>query len=117
MMKEKVREMVDQVYVEASEATKTQKLIEYEIIRLGRSEALIKMRPRDIDLYSNFFQNQQQDQEISHDETAYNEAFNNFKADLDKFLGQMRRHKSVLVVEYQYFKSSLHPEIAKSRNL
>ncbi len=54
---------------------------------------------------------------MSHDEVAYNEAFNNFKADLDKFLGQMRRHKSVLVVEYQYFKSSIHPENAKSRNL
>ena len=54
-MKEKVREMVDQVYVEASDATKTQMLIEYEIIRLARTEALIKMRPRDIDLYTNFF--------------------------------------------------------------
>jgi hypothetical protein len=29
----------------------------------------------------------------------------------------MRRHKSILVVEYQYFKSLLHPENAKSRNL
>lgn len=54
---------------------------------------------------------------MSHDDTAYNEAFNNFKADLVKFLGQMRRHKSVLVVEYQYFKSSIHPENAKSRDL
>lgn len=54
-MKEKVREMVKQVYLEASEATKTQKLIEYEIIKLGRTEALVKFRPRDIDLYTNFF--------------------------------------------------------------
>ncbi len=57
-MKEKVREIVEQVYLEASEATKTQKLIEYEIIKLGRTEALVKLRPRDIDLYTNFFQNQ-----------------------------------------------------------
>ncbi len=57
-MKEKVREMVKQVNLEASEATKTQKLIEYEIIKLGRTEALVKLRPRDIDLYTNFFQNQ-----------------------------------------------------------
>lgn len=58
MMKEKVREIVDKVYIEASEATKTQKLIEYEIIKLGRTDALVKFRPRDIDLYTNFFQNQ-----------------------------------------------------------
>jgi len=33
-------------------------------------------------------------------ETAYEEAFKGYKTDIEKVLGQMRRHKSVLAIEY-----------------
>ena len=55
-MKEKVRENLDIVYQEALETTKTNKLIEYDVLKVGTTEALFKLRPRDIDLYTNFFQ-------------------------------------------------------------
>jgi hypothetical protein len=36
-------------------------------------------------------------------------AFEAFKADIEKLLGQLRRHKSVLVLEYQLFRASSLP--------